>query len=251
MKIVVIGGTGLIGSQLVKSLSKLGHEVIAASPSSGVNTITGEGLTASLEGAQVVVDVSNSPSFEPDAVMDFFSTSTQQLIAAEKTAGITHHITLSIVGIDRDGANAYFLAKLAQEKLIRESGIPYSILRATQFYEFVPTIAQAGGPAEEVHISPALFQPLASADVVAALVNLVIAPALNAIAEVAGPEKIGLDAMVRKYYALKDSGTSVVTDISAGYFGTAVDDQTLVPGNDPILGHYYYDQWAAIPGNLK
>jgi uncharacterized protein YbjT (DUF2867 family) len=251
MKIVVIGGTGLIGNQLVSSLSTLGHEVIAASPSLGVNTITGEGLDAALEGAKVVVDVSNSSTFEADAVLEFFSTSTKHLIAAEKAAGVSHHIALSVVGIDRDGANPYFVAKLAQEQLIRESGMPYSILRATQFYEFVPAIAQSGGSAEEIYISPALFQPIASAEVVKVLVNLVLAPALNTIEEIAGPEKIGLDAIVRKYFASKNTGTSVVTDINAGFFGAVIDDQTLVPLKESLIGQYHYDDWISIPGNLK
>lgn len=251
MKIVVIGGTGLIGSQLVKSLSKLGHEVIAASPSSGVNSITGEGLAAAFEAADAVVDVSNSPSFEKKAVMEFFTTSEGNIIAAAKAAGIGHVLALSIVGIDRDGANPYFLAKLAQEQLIRESGIPYSLLRATQFFEFVPAIAQSGGAGEEVYLSPALFQPLASADVVAALVNLVTAAPLNDIVEVAGPEKIGLDEIVRKYFSSKKEQRTVVSDSSAGYFGAPVDDQTLVPDQQPILGQYHYDEWISIPGNLR
>lgn len=251
MKIVVIGGTGLIGTQLVKSLTAIGHEVIAASPSSGVNTITGEGLAEVLEGANVVVDVANSPSFEAKAVMEFFTTSNKNVLAAEKAAGVGHHVALSIVGVNREGANAYFLAKLAQENLIKESGIPYSILHATQFYEFVGGIADSGMVGEEIHVSPAIFQPVASEDVVAALTGITIAPPINATVEVAGPEKIGLDEIVRKYLAIKKDDRKVVTDPNAHYFGAAVTDQTLVPGNNPIIGHHFYEEWITLPGNLR
>lgn len=251
MKIVVIGGTGLIGSQLVRNLSTLGHEVIAASPSSGVNTITGEGLSNVLRDAQVVVNVANSPSFEAKAVMDFFTKSEKNLLQAEKTAGVAHHVILSIVGVDREGANPYFLAKLAQEQLVKDSGVPYSILHATQFYEFVGGIAESGLIGNEIHVSPAIFQPIASADVVDILTEIVVGPALNGTVEVAGPEKIGLDVIVRKYLALKKDGRILVSDSTTGYFGAAVNDLTLIPGPNPIIGHQFYDDWVRVPGNLK
>ena len=251
MKIVVIGGTGLIGSQVVTGLKDLGHEVIAASPSSGVNTISGEGLSEVLQGAEVVVDVPNSPSFEEKAVMDFFTTSEKNLLAAAKLAGVKHLVALSIVGVDREGANPYFLAKLAQENLIKSSGISYSLLRATQFYEFVGGIAASGTVGDEIHVSPAVFQPVASSDVVAALVNIANSAPLNGTAEVAGPEKIALDEIVKQYLKLKGDTSVVITDPSAFYFGAAVNDSTLVPGENPIIGRYTYKEWINIPGNLR
>lgn len=251
MKIVVIGGTGLIGSQVVSGLKDLGHEVVAASPSSGVNSITGEGLSEVLQDAEVVVDVPNSPSFEAAAVMDFFTTSEKNLLAAAKTAGVKHYVALSIVGVDRDGANPYFLAKLAQENLIKSAGIPYSLLRATQFYEFVGGIAASGTVGTEIHVSPAIFQPVASSDVVAALVDMANGSPLNGTAEVAGPDKIALDEIVKQYLKLKGDNREVQSDPGAFYFGAAVDDSTLVPGENPIIGRYSYTEWINIPGNLR
>jgi len=251
MKIVVIGGTGLIGSQVVEVLNGFGHEVIAASPSSGVNTVTGEGLSEVLKGANVVVDVANSPSFEEKAVMEFFTVSEKNLLAAEKAAGVGHHVALSIVGVDREGANPYFLAKLAQENLIKASGIPYSILRATQFFEFVGGIAASGTVGEQIHVSPAVFQPIASSDVVGALSDLANKAPLNGTVEVAGPEKIGLDDIVKRYLDLKGDKREVLSDKDAYYFGAPVTDDTLTPGKDPIIGHYFYDEWIRIPGNLR
>ncbi|RBQ06748.1 SDR family oxidoreductase [Pedobacter miscanthi] len=251
MKIVIVGGTGLIGSQLVKLLKGLGHDVLAASPNTGVNTITKEGLADALRGAKIVVDVANSPSFEDKAVMEFFTVSGKNLLEAEKIAGVEHHVALSIVGIDREGANPYFLAKLAQEKLIKASGIPYSILRATQFFEFVGGIASSGMVGNDVHVSSAKFQPVASIDVVEALAGLVSQPAKNETVEIAGPEKIGLDEIVIKYLTLKADQRKVVTDDDAHYFGAPVTSDTLTPGNSPIVGKYSYDSWIAVDGNLK
>lgn len=251
MKIVVIGGTGLIGTKLVKTLSEAGHEVLAASPGTGVNAITGEGLAEALTDAEVVVDVANSPSFEEKAVLDFFETSGRNLVAAEKIAGVKHHVALSVVGTDRSNANTYFLAKLAQEKLIKESGIPYSILHATQFFEFVGGIAQAGTVRDQIHVSPAQFQPVASDDVVAALADIAVGSPLNGATEVAGPEKIGLDEIVRQYLSLKNDNREVISDVHAPYFGAEINDQSLVPGDNPRIGKQTYADWIRKPGNLR
>lgn len=251
MKIVVIGGTGLIGTKLVKTLSKAGHEVLAASPGTGVNAVTGEGLNEALKGAEVVVDVANSPSFEQKAVLEFFETSGRNLIIAELIAGVKHHVALSVVGTDRPNANIYFQAKLVQEKLIKESGIPYSILHATQFFEFVGGIAQAGIQGDQIHVSPAQFQPIASDDVVVALADITLGSPLNRATEVAGPEKIGLDEIVRQYLELKNDTRKVITDIHAPYFGAEINDQSLVPGDHPQLGQETYANWIRKPGNLR
>ncbi|WP_214228029.1 SDR family oxidoreductase [Pedobacter sp. B4-66] len=251
MKIVVIGGTGLIGTKLVKTLSEAGHEVLAASPATGVNAITGEGLATALTGADIVVDVANSPSFEQKAVFDFFETSGRNLIAAEKDANVKHHVALSVVGTDRPNANTYFQAKLAQEKLIQESGIPYSILHATQFFEFVGGIAQAGTQGDQIHVSPALFQPIAAEDVVAALAEVTTGSPLNGSTEVAGPEKIGLDEIVRQYLGLKNDTRQVISDVHAPYFGAEINDQSLVPGDQPRIGKQTYGEWIRKPGNLR
>lgn len=251
MKIVVIGGTGLIGTKLVKSLNELGHEVVAASPGTGVNAVTGEGLAEALAGADVVVDVANSPSFEERAVLEFFETSGRNLMEAEKTAGVKHHVALSVVGTDRADANSYFKAKLVQEQLIKASGIDYSILHATQFFEFVGGIAQAGTVGDEIHVSPALFQPVASDDVVSALADIVVGVPLNGTVEVAGPEKIGLDEIVRKYLSLKGDDRQVVSDVHAPYFGAEINDQSLVPGDQPRIGKQNYESWVSTPGNLR
>lgn len=245
LKIVVIGGSGLIGSQLVKNLTALGHEVVAASPSKGVNTITGEGLAEALAGADVVVDVANSPSFEDQAVLSFFETAGENIARAEAAAGVKHHLALSVVGTDRLPESGYFRAKLAQEKKIKASGIPYTILRATQFHEFVPAIAQAGSPDGKTTLSSAMMQPVFSGDVAAALTRLAIAPPADNIIELAGPEKIRMDELVRRWFAARGEKHEVLTDDTAGYFGTPVDDRSLTPDDDPLIGSKTFNQWLS------
>ena len=245
MKIVVIGGSGLIGSKLVNILRGNGHEVVAASPRSGVNTLTGAGLAEAVSGAQVVVDVANSPSFEAKAVLEFFETSGRNLIAAEATAGVKHHIALSVVGTERLLESGYFPAKLAQEKLIEESGIPYTILRATQFFEFVGAIVEAGTDGDVIRLSPALFQPIASDDVAAALADLVVAPPVNGMVELAGPEPIPLDKIARQFLAAKGDSRQVIADVDARYFGAAINDRSLTPGEHPRLGATRFEDWLA------
>lgn len=251
MKIVVIGGTGLIGTKLVKSLIQLGHEVVAASPQSGVNTITKEGLAEALKDAEIVVDVANSPSFEDKAVMEFFETSGRNLLAAEAVAGVKHHVALSVVGTEFLQGSGYFRAKLAQEKLIKAAKIPYTIVHATQFFEFVSGIIQAGGSGDTIKMSPALIQPMASDDVVAAMTTISLAAPLNATVEIAGPEKIQLSELVKKYLLLKQDQRQVIADIHAPYFGVEINDGSLTPGNDALLGTIRYDEWNALPGNLR
>ncbi|MDG0794129.1 SDR family oxidoreductase [Cohnella ginsengisoli] len=232
MKIVVIGGSGLIGKGLVQNLNKLGHEAVAASPSLGVNSVTGEGLAAALAGAQVVVDVTNSPSFEEQAVMAFFETSTKNLLSEAAKAGVRHYVALSIVGTDRPPGNAYFNAKIAQEKLIQASHIPYTIVRATQFFEFAGGIAYTATEGQTVRLPSAAMQPIAAADVSAALADYALAEPANGMVEVAGPEKIGMDAFVRQFLKANGDNREVVTDDGAGYFGGQVDDRSLVPAED-------------------
>jgi uncharacterized protein YbjT (DUF2867 family) len=245
MKIVVIGGTGLIGSKLVDRLRKLGHEVVAASPNTGVNTITGEGLAQALHGAEVVVDVANSPSFEDKAVMAFFRTSTGNLLAAEKAASVRHHLALSVVGTERLPESGYMRAKMAQEKLIKESGIPYTILHSTQFFEFVNAIITSGAEGDVIRLSPALVQPIASDDVVDALTDLTVAAPVNGTVEVAGPEKFPLDKLARKVLAANDDKRRVIADVHARYFGAELNDQSLTPtaGVKPRLGRISFDDW--------
>src|SRR5713226_3266655 len=245
MKIVIIGGSGLIGKKLVNKLSQHGHEVVAASPASGVNTITGEGLAKALAGAQVVVDVANSPSFEDKAVLEFFETSGRNLLAAEATAGVGHHIALSVVGTDRLQASGYFRAKMAQENLIKSSRIPYTIVRATQFFEFVGSIAQSATDGQTVRLPPALMQPIVSDDVAAALANIAVEQPLNGTVDLAGPEPIRMDELVRRFLSANRDARKVTTDVHAGYFGTAVDDQSLTPGNNPRLGPTRFDDWLS------
>ena len=215
MKIVVIGGSGLIGKKLVKNLREQGHEVVAAAPSSGVNTLTGEGLAEALTGAQVVVDVANSPSFEDKAVLEFFETSGRNLLAAEATAGVAHHVALSVVGADRLPASGYLRAKMAQEKLIKASRIPYTILRSTQFFEFVSGIAQSATDGQTVRLAPALMQPVASDDVADALADLAVEEPLNGTVELAGPEPIRLDELVRRFLSATQDARKVTTDVRA------------------------------------
>lgn len=245
MKIVVIGGTGLIGSKTVSKLRQLGHEVIAASPASGVNTITGEGLAAVMEGTDVVIDVANSPSFENKAVMEFFETSGRNLLAAEAAAGVKHHVALSVVGTDRLPDSGYFRAKLAQENLIRRSGMPYSIVHSTQFFEFLGSIAASGAKGEAIHLSPALMQPIASDDVAAAMADVALEAPINGIIEIAGPEKIGQAALVARYLAKMNDPRSVVPDTQALYFGAAINDQSLVPGPGARIGKINFETWFA------
>lgn len=246
MKIVVIGGSGLIGSNLVRRLRQRGHDVLAASPSSGVNTITGEGLAVALVGAQVVVDVANSPSFADREVLEFFETSGQNLLAAEAAADVQHHVALSVVGSDRLPDSGYLRAKLVQERLIKASGIPYTILRSTQFYEFIGGIIEAGVDGGVVRLSPALVQPVAAADVAAALADLALGPPLNGIVEVAGPEPLPLDELARKAMAANGDGRQVVADVHARYFGAELDDGSLTPGPHPRLGPTHLQDWLGF-----
>jgi uncharacterized protein YbjT (DUF2867 family) len=249
MKIVVIGGSGLIGTKLVNNLRQQGHEVVAASRSSGVNTMTGEGLAEALTGAQVVVDVANSPSFEDKAVLEFFETSGRNLLAAEAAAAVRHHVALSVVGTDRLLASGYFRAKMAQENLIKASSIPYTIVRATQFFEFVSGIAQSATDGQTVRLSPALMQPIASDDVAAALADVAIAKPLNGTVELSGPEPIRMDELVRRFLVASQDTRQVITDPQARYFGIAVNDQSLTPGDNPRIGSTRFEDWLSRSTN--
>jgi uncharacterized protein YbjT (DUF2867 family) len=245
MKIVVIGGTGLIGTRLVHNLRKQGHEVMPASPSSGVNTLTGEGLAEALVGAKVVVDVANSPSWEDKAVMEFFETSGRNLLAAEAAANVRHHVALSVVGTDRLLASGYFRAKMAQENLIEASRIPYTIVRATQFFEFVGGIAEFSTDGQTVRLPPAMMQPIAADDVAAALAEVATAEAKNGTVEIAGPELVRMDEFVRRYLVASKDTRQVSTDPQARYYGVPVNDRTLVPGDHPRLGPTRFADWLA------
>lgn len=243
IKIVVIGGSGLIGTKLVNDLRQRGHEVVAASPSTGVNTITGQGLTEALKGAQVVVDVANAPSWEDKAVLEFFETSGRNLLVAEAAAGVKHHVALSVVGTDRLLASGYFRAKMAQEKLIKASHIPYTIVRATQFFEFVPSFAQLATEGANVRVPPALMQPIVSDDVAAALADVALGEAINGMIEIAGPEQIRQDELVRQFLSATGDSRKVITDANALYYGLKVNDQSLVPGPNPRLGSTHFAEW--------
>src|SRR4051795_10495365 len=245
MKIVVIGGSGLIGKKLVSNLRRRGHEVVPASPSSGVNTITGEGLAAALVGARVVVDVANAPSWEDQAVLAFFETSGRNLLAAEAAAGVAHHIALSVVGTDRLLASGYFRAKMAQEKLIKASPVPYTIVRATQFFEFVGGIAQSATEGQAVRLPPVLMQPIASDDVAAILADVAGGGPLNGVVEIAGPEPIRMDDLVRQYLNATGDARTVITDPEALYYGIAVNDQSLTPGDHPRLDPTRFEDWLS------
>jgi uncharacterized protein YbjT (DUF2867 family)/quercetin dioxygenase-like cupin family protein len=251
MKIVVIGGSGLIGSKVVNILRQRGHEVVAASPSTGVNTLNGEGLAEALAGAQVVVDVANSPSFEDKPALDFFETSGRNLLSAEKSAGVKHHVALSVVGTDRltgsgpGSLSGYFRAKMAQENLIKASGIPFTIVHATQFFEFVKNIAQSATDGSTIRLSPVLMQPMVSDDVADAVADVALGEPMNAMVEVAGPDKIRQDELVRQYLSATGDPRNVVTDANAGYYGIKVNDQSLVPGDNPRLSTTRFEEWLS------
>ena len=243
MKIVVIGGSGLIGTKLVNNLRRQGHEVVAASPSSGVNAVTGEGLAKALNGAQVVVDVANAPSWEDKAVLEFFETSSRNLLAAEAAAGVKHHVALSVVGTERLLGSGYFRAKMAQEKLIKASQIPYTIVRATQFFEFAGGIAQNATEGATVRLPSALMQPIAADDVAAALADVAVGKPMNGTLEIAGPEQIRQDELVRQFFSASGDQRKVITDARARYYGLDVNDQSLVPGTNPRLGSIRFAEW--------
>ena len=248
MKIVVIGGTGLIGAKLVALLKQKGHDAVAASPRLGINTLTGEGLADALAGARTVVDVANSPSFEDAAVLKFFETSGRNLHAAEAAAGIQHHVALSVVGTDRLPDSGYFRAKLAQEKLIEASKIPFTIVRATQFHEFVGAIAQSGSVGQTVRLPPAMMQPIASDDVAALLAEFTLGKPLNGIVEIAGPDRIRMVDLASRFLAATGDRREVVADADTGYFGARVDDRSLTPGENPHLGKIGFDDWLKQTG---
>ncbi len=243
MKIVVIGGTGLIGSKTVAILRHGGHEVVAASPKSGINTITGEGLKEAMAGAQVVIDLANSPSFEDKAVLEFFETSGRNVLAAEAAAGVQHHVALSIVGTDRSPDSGYFRAKVAQERLIEKSGIPYTLIRATQFLEFLGAIAASSSDGSTVRLSPGLFQPIAADDVAAFVADVALAAPRNGIVEVAGPERAPFSDIVARYLTALGDSRAVVSDPEARYFGGRVEERSLVPLCEARLGRIGLDEW--------
>jgi uncharacterized protein YbjT (DUF2867 family) len=247
MKIVVIGGTGLIGSKLVAGLTEEDHEAVAASPDTGVNTLTGEGLADVLEEASVVVDVSNSPSFEDEAVMEFFTTSTTNLLAAEVEAGVRHHVALSVVGTERLTESGYFRAKIAQEKLIEDSTIPYSIVHATQFFEFVKSIAEEATDGDTVRLAHVLIQPMAAEDVAAAVCEISQRPPADGIIEIAGPEQFRLDELIQQSLMAKGDPRTVVADPGARYFGVELGERTLLPTNAVHLGQIRFNDWLAQP----
>ncbi len=245
MKIVVIGGTGLIGSKLVNKLRGQGHEAVAAAPNTGVNTLTGEGLAGVLKGASVAVDVSNSPSWEDAAVLKFFETSSRNLLTYEAAARVGHHVALSVVGTDMLSESGYFRAKIAQEKLIRESSIPYSIVHATQFFEFLKGLADISMVGDKVHLPHVLFQPMAADDVASAVGRVAVGPPVNGIVEIGGPEQFRLDELVRRYLALLKDPREVIADPTARYAGAILSEKTLVPGNNAQLGETRFETWLA------
>lgn len=251
MKIVIIGGTGMIGSKLTAKLHSLGFDAIAAAPETGVNTVTGEGLSTALEGAQVVVDVSNYPSFEAGVAQNFFETSGRNLQAAESVAGVRHHILLTIVGTDRLPENVYYRAKVAQENIVKSGSIPFTILHATQFFEFAGSFLYTSSESQSILLPPALMQPIAADDVVATLADLVTSEPMNAATEVAGPEKIPMDEFVRRYLNAIGDSHQVITDKSAGFFGTVVNDSSLTPGDNPRIGHTLYEDWLKATTQIQ
>ena len=243
MKIVIIGGTGLVGTKVAERLRKQGHDVVQSSPSTGVNTLTGEGLDDVLAGANVVLDVTNSPSFEPSAVLSFFQTSTTNLLKAERAAGVGHHVALSIVGIERSPENGYFRAKVAQEDLIKKGGIPYTIVRSTQFLEFLRGIADSSAAGNQVRLPPVLFQPIASDDVAASVADVALAPPRNGIVEIAGPERAPFDEIIARYLKAVGDPRKVVSDPEARYWGGRVVEHSLVPLGEARLGRIGLDEW--------
>ena len=244
MKIVVIGGTGLIGSKLVNKLHEQGHEAVAAAPNTGVNTLTGEGLAEALKGASVVVDVSNSPSWEDAAVLNFFETSTRNLLTSEAAAGVGHHVALSVVGTERLSESGYFRAKIAQEKLIKESSISYSIVQATQFFEFVKGLADISMVGDKVHLPPVLFQPMAADDIATLVGRIAVGTPVNGTVEIGGPEQFRMDELVRRRLAQLGDPREVVADPNALYSGAKINDRTLVPGDNARLGETRYEAWV-------
>ncbi|WP_345762816.1 SDR family oxidoreductase [Diaminobutyricibacter sp. McL0608] len=245
MKVVVIGGTGLVGSRVVAKLTAHGHEAVPASPSSGVDTLTGEGLAAAFEGVAVVVDVSNSPSFGDEAVLDFFTRSTTNLLSAEKAAGVSHHVALSVVGTERLSQSGYFRAKIAQEKLIEESGLPYSIIHATQFFEFVKSIADAATDGSTVRLAPVKIEPMAADDVATAVTEAAVGEPLNGIREIAGPEQFTLDELVRQGLEARNDPREVVADPDARYFGARLSESELIPGKFAVRYATRFEDWLA------
>ena len=249
MKIVIVGASGLIGSKLVATLDARGHEMVAASPDTGVNTLTGEGLARALAGASVVVDVSNASSFEDAAVLEFFDTSTRNLLAAEAAAGAGHHVALSVVGTERLSESGYFRAKHAQEELIEESSIPYSIVRATQFFEFLDRIAAQATDGNTIRLPPALIQPIAADDVAGALGRVAVGPPVNGIVEIAGPGRFLLDEIVRARLGASGDPHAVITDPEAAYFGVTPGERTLLPGDDAQIAHNRFEDWLKGAGS--
>jgi len=249
MKIVVIGGTGLIGSKLVGKLRDLGHEAVPAAPNTGVNTITGEGLAEALKDAAVVVDVSNAPSWEDAAVLNFFETSSRNLLTQEAAAGVKHHVALSVVGTDQLSESGYFRAKIAQEKLITSAKVPYTIVRATQFFEFVKGIADISMVGDKVHVPSAHFQPMAADDVATLLVKVAVSKPANGLVEIGGPEVFGMDELVRRRLASLNDSRQVIADPNALYSGAKINDKTLVPGKDAHLGSTTFEAWLASPAS--
>ena len=247
MKIVVIGGSGMIGSKLVNKLREHGHEAVAAAPNTGVNTLTGEGLAEALKGASVAVDVSNSPSWEDAAVLKFFETSTRNLLTYEAAAGVGHHVALSVVGTEQLAESGYFRAKIAQEKLIKESSIPYSIVHATQFFEFLKGLADISVDGGKVHLPPVLFQPMAADDVASAVGRIAVGPPANGTIEIGGPEQFRMDELVRRRLALLKDPREVIADPNAHYSGAKISERTLIPGNNARLGETRFETWLTQP----
>lgn len=254
MKIVVIGGTGLIGSKVVENLGARGHQVIAAAPSTGVDVLTGKGLSSALAGAQVVVDLSNPPSFDDESVRHFFKTAGANLFAAEADAGVRNHVALSVVGTEKLEASGYFRGKIAQEQLIVDSGIPYTIVRSTQFFEFLPRMIQNAEDGESVRMSPALVQPIASEDVATAVARATLEAPVNGIIEIAGPEREPLDDLARRFMSLTGDPREVLTDAHAPYFGAELDRDTLIPESSAWLGTVSFERWLGrskyVPADL-
>jgi uncharacterized protein YbjT (DUF2867 family) len=248
MKIVVIGGTGLIGSKLVEKLRNDGHDPLAAAPNTGVNALTGEGLAEAVAGAQVVVDVANAPAWSDAEVLDFFQTSSRNLLAAETAAGVGHHVTLSVVGTDRLPESGYFRAKAAQEEIVKAGPVPYTIVRATQFFEFIGRIADSGTDGDTVRLSPARVQPGAADDVVSTLADVAVGPPLNDTVELAGPEAFPLDDLARRFLKASDDPRQVTADVHARYFGAELDDRSLTPGDDARIAPTRFEDWLSRSG---